>query len=71
MTRWEWVNETEQTTRPRARIFEFDSDTELPGILNQHFPEGPPGAYTVINAESLRARMQRAFEQWEEDHRAA
>jgi hypothetical protein len=52
----------------RFKWFGFESEEELPRILAEEFPEGPPSVYVVINAESLRARMRRAFEQWEESH---
>ena len=53
----------------RFRLLGFDSEAELPQLLEKEFPEGRPNAYVVINAEGLRALMRQAHEEWERSHK--
>ena len=66
---------TEQGTEhwpARELCFGFSSEEEIPQLLTTQFPYGlPASAYAVINVEVLEARMQRAWEQWEQSRRGS
>jgi hypothetical protein len=56
----------------RELCFGFSSEEEIPQLLTTQFPYGFPAAgYAVINVEVLGARMQRAWEQWEQSRSGA
>jgi hypothetical protein len=56
-----------ETWPARELCFGFSSEEEIPEVFKREFPAGlPAAAYSVVNVEVLEARLQRAWEEWEQ-----